>query len=423
MKLPRRSTRTNAWIATRSPAIGRAWMSRGLTDRAWRIATGRLGQTGRGSRVSAHDGRTGRHGRTNRSPWLAGAAVAVAMLGACSDDDNTPSNDPGGGEIEDSPRASLAVVRRSSIRMFRSATSATQRKHRSIPPSRNLRRPDSATLRITARLRVASPIPTRALGCRWRRNGQVGNARKAVGMRDVELSGSTGALCRMRRQAPGQSVCLGHSAFEHCDPPAQVGKRCRLRPGWRIRPTSAEHDPAVRTRANLDPISRVYYLHAGYTARTAVQSVAACSASRPPRRAASTNGCRTTWSENLAELDFVTAVAPRDQFDHGRPRRRRPRGMLIRRTLPSQAERGPSGPRRRFAFRHRRVFERHFPPGVGAPRLANLVCRRGGRRRSNFGAFTLVVGLVVGIGLVTLAMVIAIVGRDFGSGGPDGRTD
>ena len=28
------------------------------------------------------------------------------------------------------------------------------------------------------------------------------------------------------------------------------------------------------------------------------------------------NGCRTTWSENLAELDFVTAVAPRDQFDH-----------------------------------------------------------------------------------------------------------
>ena len=53
--------------------------------------------------MSAHSGWTGRHGRQNRSPWLAGAAVAVAMLGACGDDDNTPSNDPGGGEIEDTP--------------------------------------------------------------------------------------------------------------------------------------------------------------------------------------------------------------------------------------------------------------------------------------------------------------------------------
>jgi hypothetical protein len=43
-----------------------------------------------------------RHGRT-RSTWLTGAMVAVSMLGACSDDGNAPSNEPGGGEVEDNP--------------------------------------------------------------------------------------------------------------------------------------------------------------------------------------------------------------------------------------------------------------------------------------------------------------------------------
>ena len=135
------------------------------------------------------------------------------------------------------PRASLAVVRRSSIRMFRSATSATQRKHRSIPPSQNLRR--RAPLRITAPMRVAGPYRTRALGCRWRRSGQVRNARRRSGCADVELSGSTGALCRMRRQPPANRCAWVIPRLRICDPPAQVGKRCRLRPGWRIRPTSA----------------------------------------------------------------------------------------------------------------------------------------------------------------------------------------
>ena len=52
--------------------------------------------------MSAHGFRRRRHGRT-LSAWLAVATVAVAILGACTDDDNAPSDDPGGGEIEDSP--------------------------------------------------------------------------------------------------------------------------------------------------------------------------------------------------------------------------------------------------------------------------------------------------------------------------------
>jgi hypothetical protein len=66
------------------------------------IATGRLGQAERRTEVSAHEGRSRPHGRT-RLAWLAGATVAVAMLGACSDDGNAPSDDPGEGELEESP--------------------------------------------------------------------------------------------------------------------------------------------------------------------------------------------------------------------------------------------------------------------------------------------------------------------------------
>ncbi len=135
------------------------------------------------------------------------------------------------------PRASLAVVRRSSIRMFRSATSATQRKHRSIPPSRNLRR--RAPLRITAPMRVAGPIPNQGARLPVAEKRSSSERTKAVGMRGRRALGVNGALCRMRRQPPANRCAWVIPRLRICDPPAQVGKRCRLRPGWRIRPTSA----------------------------------------------------------------------------------------------------------------------------------------------------------------------------------------
>jgi hypothetical protein len=103
---PRRAGRRghdeSIWAAHTRRADAPAAQFTDWPDRARRVATGRLGQAERRTEVSAHDGGGRRHGRT-RLTRLVGATVAVAMLGACSDDDNAPSDDPGGGEVEDNP--------------------------------------------------------------------------------------------------------------------------------------------------------------------------------------------------------------------------------------------------------------------------------------------------------------------------------
>jgi len=59
--------------------------------------------------------------------------------------------------------------------------------------------------------------------------------------------------------------------------------------------------------------------------------------------------------------------------------------------------------------RFRRTVEWRNPSGVGT-----------GSARQQIGGVAMVAGVVVGIGLETLAMVIAAVGRDIESGEPGG---
>ena len=170
-------------------------------------------------------------------------------------------------------------------------------------------------------------------------------------MRGRRALGVNGRLVPYETTAPGQSVCFGDSAFAHCDPPAQVGNDADFGPGDGS-DLQAQHDPAVRTRVNLGPISpcvllarRVHRPHGGPVRRCVLGF-------GPPRRAAFMNGCRTTWSENVAELDFVTAIAPRQSI--------RSRPALGRRRSQRSVDPATSGGPRRQSGR-RRVHDDGLP--------------------------------------------------------------